>query len=182
MLMMRGEANVKRASRGFTLTEMIVVVLLVGILAAFAVPQYMKSVESGKADEGAALMNMVGTTNRMYALDHQGTYTAGAITTGCNGSVCPTASITDPCALVACKYLAAQDFDQKPYTINSADGDPSHAAAACQGLGGGHYTACAKRRTGGSPGTNNTNYTGYGYTVDNAGSLTAYGNAPQPVQ
>jgi prepilin-type N-terminal cleavage/methylation domain-containing protein len=167
---------------GFTLTEMIVVVLLVGILAAFAVPQYMKSLENSKAEDGAALMNMVGTTNRMYALDHSGTYTAGNVATSCTLSTvaCPAAGgLTDPCNLVSCKYLAAQDFDKKAYSVNSFD---PGTAGACLGLGSGRYTACAKRRSGASPGTSNATYQAWGYTVDINGSMTAYGGAPTPVQ
>ena len=148
-------------------------------------PRYQQSVENSKADDGSALMNMVGTTNRMYALDHSGTYTVGAMTTACTAAsvTCPSAGgATDPCNLVSCKYLAAQDFDNKAYNISTANGDPAAASAACLGLGSGHYVACAKRRSGSSPGTNTAPYTNWGYTVDNAGAMTAQGGAPTPVQ
>lgn len=177
----------KNSSRGFTLVELLVVVLLVGILAAFAVPQYMKSVENSKADDGSALANMVGTTNRMYALDHNGTYTSGTITTACTaGSVtCPSAGgIQDPCNLVSCKYLAAQDFDNKAYSIASAGASGATGPGSC-GLGigaGSNYTSCAKRRSGSSPGTTNATYQAWGYTVDVNGSMASYGGAPTPVQ
>ena len=59
--------------KGFTLIEMLVVVLIIGILAGIALPQYRKSVEKAKLSE--ALMNlniMVGAMQR-YMLNNSST-------------------------------------------------------------------------------------------------------------
>ena len=40
-----------RARSGFTLVELAVVVVIIGVLAAFAVPRFMASVERSKAAE-----------------------------------------------------------------------------------------------------------------------------------
>ena len=45
--------------RGFTLLEILVVVVIVGILASLAIPQYQKSVEKAKGSEAIANLNIL---------------------------------------------------------------------------------------------------------------------------
>jgi type IV pilus assembly protein PilA len=43
--------SVERTRKGFTLVELAVVIVIIGVLAAFGVPQFLKSVERSKAAE-----------------------------------------------------------------------------------------------------------------------------------
>jgi type IV pilus assembly protein PilA len=43
--------SVQRSRKGFTLVELAVVIVIIGVLAAFGVPQFLKSVERSKAAE-----------------------------------------------------------------------------------------------------------------------------------
>jgi prepilin-type N-terminal cleavage/methylation domain-containing protein len=54
--------------KAFTLIEMLVVVLIIGILAAIALPQYRKAVERSRAAEIQTLMRALYTAEQEYQL------------------------------------------------------------------------------------------------------------------
>lgn len=53
-------------NKAFTLTEIMVVVLLLAILSAIAIPQYLKTVEKQKAVEALHLLAVIGKAEERY--------------------------------------------------------------------------------------------------------------------
>lgn len=83
-------------NKGFTLLELLVVVLIIGILAGIALPQYQKSVEKAKLSE--ALLNFQTLKNAMdrYMLQN----------------VCPDSSIYWPTDIQLDVELSGGEFDE----------------------------------------------------------------------
>jgi len=77
--------------KGFTLVELIIVVIIIGILATIAVPQYMKAVERARSGKARSALVMISNAEKMYGAEWNGLYTAvnsgGLVASGLNDYV-----------------------------------------------------------------------------------------------
>lgn len=65
-------AKVRRNQKGFTLIEMLVVVAIIGLLAAFAVPRLFEAINSAKSSRGTAdLDTIAGALERYYIANNE---------------------------------------------------------------------------------------------------------------
>ncbi|MBN2120073.1 MAG: type II secretion system protein [Candidatus Omnitrophica bacterium] len=55
--------------KGFTLTELITVVIIIGILSVIAVPQFFRISERAKAAEAVAILSAIRSAQLRYAVD-----------------------------------------------------------------------------------------------------------------
>ena len=69
----RSSAN--RIRKGFTLVELAVVIVIIGVLAAFGVPKFLNSVERSKAAEAFAYLSAIRDAEERF-LAQQGVYSS----------------------------------------------------------------------------------------------------------
>jgi prepilin-type N-terminal cleavage/methylation domain-containing protein len=72
-MLFNNAAKARKSQRGFTLVELSVVIVVIGILAVFGVPQFKKAVERSKAAEAFNYLSAVRDAQERYA-SQKGTY------------------------------------------------------------------------------------------------------------
>ena len=65
--------------KGFTLLELITVVMIVAILAIIAVPQFFRVAERARASEGVNVLGIIRSAQMRYYGEHSANYSASAV-------------------------------------------------------------------------------------------------------
>ncbi len=60
----------RKFGAGFTLTELLIVVVIIGILGTLALPMLVKTMEKAKLGEAASNLNLIRTGEKIYFLEY----------------------------------------------------------------------------------------------------------------
>lgn len=137
--------------------------MILGILAAVAVPRYQKTIETARAREAQTLLRLVYNANRMYVINN-----------------CPTASNcyrvgeAGSDADATCTDSTGGDLVTGNYVQNLNDPDRPFVYCAADLAASPTYVARARRRSG--------TYNTWVYTIDASGAMTALNSAPDVIQ
>ena len=69
----------KNSKKGVTLIELLIVILILGALAAIAIPRISESADSAKENACATNIEVLNTQLELYAANHDGTYPTLAV-------------------------------------------------------------------------------------------------------
>jgi len=144
--------------KGFTLIELMIVILIIGILTTMAVPMYRKTIETSKATDALSILNAIANANRMYNLD-TGNYTNGEV----NSSH----------VLVQNKYMADHPWASYQWKFCACNtNNCGGCGGGCSGIG---RVACAYNNSPlGSP------YSTWRYEIAANGTCYQYGTQVPP--
>jgi prepilin-type N-terminal cleavage/methylation domain-containing protein len=102
----------RRSNKGFTLIELMIVVVIIGVLAALAVPRYMRAATKSKQSEAREILKQIYTMERAYFIENE-TYVLNGV----------TASAANPLAYLT---LAIEIMPSARYTYTITMPDANH--------------------------------------------------------
>jgi general secretion pathway protein G len=143
--------TVKRVSKGFTLVEILIVVVILGILAAIVIPQFTNASESARSSSLISQLQTIRSQLELFQVQHGGTYPTLGAGAAADWSILTAKSNQNETVAPAVGTTYGPYLQQPPH--NPFEDSTSIAAAPAAGVGwvysqaNGTMKACMKKAT-----------------------------------
>ena len=135
-----------RTQRGFTVLEIIIVVVMLGIMASLAIPKILGPNERIRAGEGIQILASLLAAQKSYALDHNGAYESDINDINFDVTIPGSSNFTNIAVANNANAVASVERNINPnaYTLSISESGviTCAPAAACAAVG-----ACKGRGT-----------------------------------
>ncbi len=109
--------------KGFSMIELLVVLLIIGILAAIAAPMFMANADKAKVSEAVAGLGAIRSAQRVYYMQNSNAYTV-------DGVIYNTGASTEIGAILGLTFPGAKYFSNTAYAFDNGAATFSDGVAA----------------------------------------------------
>ena len=120
--------KMKKGAKGFTLIELMIVVAIIGILAAVAIPAFMKYIRRAKTSEATMNIRKLFDSSVSYYNEEHASRTGGQIL----ARQFPNSTTTEPSCICPAVFSPVCGADGQTYS-NVCHADCKGAQVDCQG-------------------------------------------------